>query len=65
MKEIWEGDWDRGFELDFGVFILPDERRYEGFWKQCKQNGKGIYYAAKLKIEKKKTESKHSRDKRK
>ena len=24
LKEIWEGDWDRVFELDFGVFIWPD-----------------------------------------
>ena len=39
LKEIWEGYWDKGFELDFGVFIWTDGRKYEGYWKEDKQHG--------------------------
>ena len=30
----------------FGTFEWPDGRKYEGNWKQGKQDGRGIYYSA-------------------
>ena len=47
MKEIWEGDWDKGFELKFDVFVWSDGRKYEGYWRQGKQHWEGNYYTAK------------------
>ena len=51
LKEIREGDWDKGFELNFGIFIWPDGRKYKGYWKEDKQNGESDYFTTKRKWE--------------
>ena len=44
-------DWDKEFELNFGILIEPDGRKYEGYWKEDKQHEEGHYYTTKEKIE--------------
>ncbi len=34
----------------YGVFIWPDGRKYEGYWREGKQHGEGNYYTAKGKM---------------
>ena len=51
LKEIWEEDCDKGFELNFGIFIWPDGRKNEGYWKKTNNMEKVIITLRKEKWE--------------
>ena len=50
LKEIWKGDWNKGFKSNFDIFIWPDGRKYEGYWKEDKEHEEGHYYTSKRKM---------------
>ena len=46
-----KGDWIKGFDLNFSIFIMSDRSKYEGYWREGKKRGKVNYYTAKEKWE--------------
>ena len=44
------GEYLNGKKEGFGVYVWGDGRRYEGFWKEGKQHGDGIFHLDKESI---------------
>lgn len=43
---VYEGDYSQGKIHGFGVIKFPDQRRFEGQFRDNKKNGKGKYEGA-------------------
>ena len=50
LKEISKENLDKGFELNFGVFIRSDARKYEGIGENTNNMEKVIIKTAKEKV---------------
>lgn len=38
---MYKGEYKKGKKDGYGIYVWPDGRRYEGYWKDGCQNGEG------------------------